>query len=239
MYINSPRSVYAGLAIYDTMQYIKPKLYAETICVGVAMSMGALLLAGGAAGKRMALPNSKILIHQVSGGFSGAGNRHRDPRQGDHRRPRPPRRDHRQAHRPGPREGREGHRSRLLHERGRGEGVLDRRPRHRAPTRTFSPPFLDTGRAARAGTIQLATDPQRASGPAAALQPPVTLPTGSTLVITSPLPLNSPSRFEPGRSRRSASGPSSRPAPTVQVGADAVGYEKNRTRLCPAVRFAA
>jgi ATP-dependent Clp protease protease subunit len=61
--------VYAGLAIYDTMQYIKPDL--QTICVGVAMSMGALLLAGGSAGKRMALPNSKILIHQVSGGFQG------------------------------------------------------------------------------------------------------------------------------------------------------------------------
>jgi ATP-dependent Clp protease protease subunit len=70
IYINSPGgSVYAGLAIYDTMQYIKPAV--QTICVGVAMSMGALLLAGGAAGKRMALPNAKILIHQVSGGFSG------------------------------------------------------------------------------------------------------------------------------------------------------------------------
>jgi ATP-dependent Clp protease protease subunit len=70
IYINSPGgSVYAGLAIYDTMQYIKPKI--QTICVGVAMSMGALLLAGGAEGKRMALPNAKILIHQVSGGFSG------------------------------------------------------------------------------------------------------------------------------------------------------------------------
>jgi ATP-dependent Clp protease protease subunit len=70
VYINSPGgSVYAGLAIYDTMQFIKPDV--QTICVGVAMSMGALLLAGGAAGKRMALPNAKILIHQVSGGFSG------------------------------------------------------------------------------------------------------------------------------------------------------------------------
>jgi ATP-dependent Clp protease, protease subunit len=69
-YINSPGgSVYAGLAIYDAMQFIKPDI--QTICVGVAMSMGALLLAGGAEGKRMALPNSKILIHQVSGGFSG------------------------------------------------------------------------------------------------------------------------------------------------------------------------
>ena len=70
LYINSPGgSVYSGLAIYDTMQFIKPDV--QTICVGVAMSMGALLLAGGAEGKRMATPNSKILIHQVSGGFSG------------------------------------------------------------------------------------------------------------------------------------------------------------------------
>ena len=70
MYINSPGgNVYSGLAIYDTMQYIKPDV--QTICVGIAMSMGALLLSGGAAGKRMALPNAKILIHQVSGGFQG------------------------------------------------------------------------------------------------------------------------------------------------------------------------
>ncbi|HEX6701128.1 MAG TPA: ATP-dependent Clp endopeptidase proteolytic subunit ClpP [Gaiellaceae bacterium] len=70
LYINSPGgSVYAGLAIYDTMQFIKPDV--ATICVGIAMSMGALLLAGGAKGKRMALPNAKILIHQVSGGFQG------------------------------------------------------------------------------------------------------------------------------------------------------------------------
>jgi len=70
IYINSPGgSVYAGLAIYDTMQFIKPDV--QTTCVGIAMSMGALLLAGGAAGKRFALPNAKILIHQVSGGFQG------------------------------------------------------------------------------------------------------------------------------------------------------------------------
>ena len=70
LYINSPGgSVYAGLAIYDTMQFIKPDV--STICVGIAMSMGALLLAGGADGKRMALPNAKILIHQVSSGFQG------------------------------------------------------------------------------------------------------------------------------------------------------------------------
>ncbi|HEY7380283.1 MAG TPA: ATP-dependent Clp endopeptidase proteolytic subunit ClpP [Gaiella sp.] len=70
VYINSPGgSVYAGLAIYDTMQFVKPDV--ATICVGVAMSMGALLLAGGAKGKRSALPNSKILIHQVWGGYQG------------------------------------------------------------------------------------------------------------------------------------------------------------------------
>ena len=69
-YINSPGgSVTAGMAIYDTMQFIKPDV--QTICVGIAMSMGALLLAGGAEGKRMSLPNSKILIHQVSSGFQG------------------------------------------------------------------------------------------------------------------------------------------------------------------------
>ena len=72
LYINSPGgSVYAGLAIYDTMQYIKPDV--QTICVGIAMSMGALLLAAGAKGKRLATPNSKILIHQISGGFQGQG----------------------------------------------------------------------------------------------------------------------------------------------------------------------
>jgi len=70
IYINSPGgSVYAGLAIYDTMQFIKPDV--QTTCVGIAMSMGALLLAGGAKGKRLALPNAKILIHQVSSGFQG------------------------------------------------------------------------------------------------------------------------------------------------------------------------
>jgi ATP-dependent Clp protease protease subunit len=70
IYVNSPGgSVYAGMAIYDTMQFIKPDV--ATICCGVAMSMGALLLAGGAKGKRMSLPNSKILIHQVSAGFYG------------------------------------------------------------------------------------------------------------------------------------------------------------------------
>ena len=71
IYINSPGGdVYAGLAIYDTMQFVKPDV--STISIGMAMSMGALLLAGGAEGKRMALPNAKVMIHQVwTGGFGG------------------------------------------------------------------------------------------------------------------------------------------------------------------------
>ncbi|HCU24408.1 MAG TPA: ATP-dependent Clp endopeptidase proteolytic subunit ClpP [Deltaproteobacteria bacterium] len=70
LYINSPGgSVTAGMAIYDTMQYVKPDV--ATICVGQAASMGALLLAAGAQGKRHALPNSRILIHQPMGGFQG------------------------------------------------------------------------------------------------------------------------------------------------------------------------
>jgi ATP-dependent Clp protease, protease subunit len=70
LYINSPGGdVYAGMAIYDTMQFIRPDV--QTICFGMAMSMGAILLAGGAAGKRSALPNAKVMIHQGSAGFQG------------------------------------------------------------------------------------------------------------------------------------------------------------------------
>jgi len=70
LYINcSGGSVYAGLAIYDTIQFVRPKI--TTTCVGIAMSLGALLLAAGASGKRMALPNAKILVHQFWGGFEG------------------------------------------------------------------------------------------------------------------------------------------------------------------------
>ena len=70
LYINSPGgSIYAGLAIYDTIQFIKPDV--QTICFGMAMSMGSLLLTGGAHGKRLALPNSRMLIHQPSAGFEG------------------------------------------------------------------------------------------------------------------------------------------------------------------------
>ena len=70
IYVNCPGgSIYSGLAIYDTMQFVKPEI--QTICVGIAMSMGSLLLAAGANGKRFALPNSRLLIHQPSAGFEG------------------------------------------------------------------------------------------------------------------------------------------------------------------------
>jgi ATP-dependent Clp protease protease subunit len=70
IYINCPGgSIYSGLAIYDTMQFIKPDI--QTICVGIAMSMGSLLLTGGAKDKRYALPNSRLLMHQPSAGFEG------------------------------------------------------------------------------------------------------------------------------------------------------------------------
>ena len=71
LYVNSPGgSTYAGMAIYDAMQYVKPDV--QTYCIGMAMSMGALILAGGTAGKRYVLPNSKVMIHQGSGGFRGS-----------------------------------------------------------------------------------------------------------------------------------------------------------------------
>jgi ATP-dependent Clp protease protease subunit len=70
LYINSPGGqVYSGLAIYDTMRFIKPDV--ATTCCGIAMSMGSLLLAGGTPGKRAALPNARILVHQPTGGFQG------------------------------------------------------------------------------------------------------------------------------------------------------------------------
>ena len=70
LYVNSPGgSAYAGMAIYDTMQYVKPDV--GTICIGMGMSAAAMILSGGAAGKRSALPNSKVMIHQGSAGFRG------------------------------------------------------------------------------------------------------------------------------------------------------------------------
>ena len=79
VYVNSPGgSLHAGLAIYDTMQYVRPDV--QTICYGMAMSAGSLILTGGTEGKRLTLPNARILIHQPSSGFQGQSTRHRDPR---------------------------------------------------------------------------------------------------------------------------------------------------------------
>ena len=117
--------MYAGLAIYDTMQFIKPDV--QTICVGIAMSMGALLLAGGAKGKRMALPNAKILIHQVSSGFQGqATDIEIHAREVIELRRRL---DEIIAHHTEQEIDKVqlGHRARLLHELGGGEGVRDHR----------------------------------------------------------------------------------------------------------------
>ena len=153
LYINSPGgSVYDGLAIYDTMQFIRPDV--QTICYGIAMSMGSLLLAGGAKGKRMALPNSRILIHQPTGGFQGQSAdieiharevlalRARD------------RRDLRQAHRAGGRASPRRHGPRpVLHRRG-GAGLRPRRPGDRAPAadqRRARVRHRDEVQAARAG----------------------------------------------------------------------------------------
>jgi ATP-dependent Clp protease protease subunit len=70
IYVNSPGGhVHSGLAMYDTMQYVRPQI--STVCIGMAASMGSLMLAAGAAGKRFALPNSSIMVHQPSGGFQG------------------------------------------------------------------------------------------------------------------------------------------------------------------------
>jgi ATP-dependent Clp endopeptidase proteolytic subunit ClpP len=133
VYINCPGgSVYAGLAIYDTMQFVKPAI--TTTCVGIAMSLGALLLAAGASGKRMALPNAKILVHQLWGGFEGQP-RHRDPCPRGDRAQAAHRGNHRPAHRAAAREGLQGHGARLLHDRRGSEGVRHHRQRDRAPLR--------------------------------------------------------------------------------------------------------
>ena len=135
LYVNSPGgSVYSGLAIYDTMQFIKPDV--ATTCVGIAMSMGALLLAGGAAGKRTALPNSKILIHQVWGGYQGQASDieiHARETIALKRKL-----EEIMSHHTGKddREGAHGHGPRLLHDRRGGDGVRDHRPRdHRTAER--------------------------------------------------------------------------------------------------------
>ena len=125
--------MYAGLAIYDTMQFIKPDV--STICVGIAMSMGALLLAGGAEGKRMALPNSKILIHQVWGGYQGQASDIEIHARETIALKRKLEEIMAQHTGKDDREGPPGHGSRLLHDLRGGEGVRDHRPRDHPPLR--------------------------------------------------------------------------------------------------------
>ncbi|EWS59944.1 ATP-dependent Clp protease proteolytic subunit [Methylibium sp. T29-B] len=113
LYINSPGgSVSAGLSIFDTMQFIKPDV--STLCMGIAASMGAFLLAAGAKGKRFALPNSRVMIHQLGRG-PGPGDRHRDPGARDPEAAREPQRHPGRAHRPAPGEDPRGLGARLLH----------------------------------------------------------------------------------------------------------------------------
>ena len=111
LYVNSPGgSVTSGLAIYDTMQYIRPDV--ATLCIGQAASMAAVLLAAGAKGKRIALPNARVMIHQPwTGGIQGPGNGHRHPGAGDPESPRPHQRDPGPPHGPGARGNRPGYRA--------------------------------------------------------------------------------------------------------------------------------
>ena len=134
LYVNSPGGdAYAALAMYDAMQFVSCDV--ATICCGIAMSGGSLVLAGGAAGKRMALPNARILIHQPHGSYQGQIDRHGDPRARGDRAAHALRGDLRPSHRPGPgaRQGR--HRARqLLHRRG-GRGLRADRPGDLQPPR--------------------------------------------------------------------------------------------------------
>ena len=146
LYVNSPGgSAYAGMAIYDTMQYVKPDV--STICVGMGMSAAAMILAGGAAGKRMALPNAKVMIHQGRR-LSRHPRGHRHPRAGDPRDDAPDGGDPREAHRPAVRAGDVGHRPRSLHDpRGGRRLRADRQDRGAAGDGCR---LLDQSRSARA-----------------------------------------------------------------------------------------
>ena len=113
-YINSPGgSVTAGMAIYDTMQFIRPPV--STLCLGQAASMGAILLLAGAKGRRYALPHSRIMLHQPLGGDAGAGERPRNTREGNSARAGGNQQHHNEAYGTESAKDRKGHRSRLLH----------------------------------------------------------------------------------------------------------------------------
>ena len=134
LYINSPGgSVTAGFGIYDTMQFIAPDV--STICVGQAASWAAVLLAAGAPGKRLALPNARVLIHQPHGGAQGQTTRPGDPGRGDAPGPPPHRGAAGPAHRPGPGPGGRRHRAGLHRPGRRGGRVRTGRRGHRPPQR--------------------------------------------------------------------------------------------------------
>ena len=138
IYINCPGgSIYSGLAIYDTMQFIKPDI--QTICVGIAMSMGSLLLTGGAKGKRFSLPNSRHPDPPAVGRLRGPVDRHRDPRARDPQHPPADRRDLRPPHRPVGRAGPRRHGARPVLQGRRGGRVRADRPRDRPPLTRATP----------------------------------------------------------------------------------------------------
>ena len=152
LYINSPGgSIYAGLAIYDTMQFIKPDV--STMVVGVAMSMGSLLLAGGAKGKRMALPNSRHPHPPALGRLRGPGDGHRDPRRRDPQDAQADRRDLRQAHGPAGGAGPPRHGARPLLQGRPGAGVRPDRPGHPRALTAFAARPGRTSTARRRGLM--------------------------------------------------------------------------------------
>ena len=119
LYVNSPGgSAYAGMAIYDTMQHVRPDV--RTVCVGMGMSAGAMILAGGAPGKRFALPNAKVMIHQGSAGFRGTPADIQIQAREVLDLTAPDGRDHRPPQRPLRRRGDARHRPRPVHDRGGG-----------------------------------------------------------------------------------------------------------------------
>ncbi len=173
IYINCPGgSIYSGLAIYDTMQFIRPEI--QTICVGIAMSMGSLLLTGGAKGKRFSLPNSRLLIHQPSAGFEGQSSDIEIHAREILNVRQPDRRDLRAPHGPDVRPGSRGHGARPLLQGRRGRRVRPDRPRDRAPlasrSRVLQPEVEQwrwrNGQRRRRGTAISRTATERSTAPA-------------------------------------------------------------------------
>ena len=168
LYINSPGGIVtSGMAIYDTMQFIKPDV--STICVGQAASMGAVLLAAGAKGKRYALPNSRVMIHQPLGGAQGPGRGHRHPGARDPGHAPAPERDPVQAHRPADRDHRPRHRPRQLQVGGRGAALRPDRPGAGTAPGRDHPARLRIAQLADSKAISRTNRGRSRSGPAVAI----------------------------------------------------------------------